>query len=73
MAWLAALPGWGHSAAVFGHVPPNGGSASFFSNFGDLFANSNDSGSGMVITLDPNDQLVLVGVHALNAGDFFFV
>jgi hypothetical protein len=47
--------------------------SAFFSNFAQLSANSKDTTTGMVITLDHNDQLVLVGVHALNPGDFSFV
>ena len=45
----------------------------FFSNFAQLSAHSKDTTTGMVITLDNNDQLLLIGVHALNANDFSFV
>jgi hypothetical protein len=46
--------------------------SAFFSNFAQVTANSKDTSAGMVITLDHNDQLALVGVHALNPGDFSF-
>jgi hypothetical protein len=50
-------------------------SAFFFSSFDDLIANSTDSGEGVVIALDPNDVLVLVGVSKtdLHGDDFSFV
>ena len=47
--------------------------SAFFSNFSQVVANSTDSSGGMVITLDNNDELTLLGVHALNASDFSFV
>jgi hypothetical protein len=48
--------------------------SAFFSSFEDLFANSNDSGSGVVIALDADDVLVLVGVskNDLHGDDFSF-
>jgi hypothetical protein len=46
--------------------------SAFFSTFGDLEAHSQQSGNNVVITLDPNDHLVLTGVQlsALHASDF---
>jgi hypothetical protein len=48
--------------------------SAFFSSFGDLKAYSQQTSEGVVIALDTNDELVLVGVQlsALNAGDFLF-
>lgn len=47
--------------------------SAFFSNFDDLVAHSEQNGGDTIISLDHNDQLVLVGVTALHSGDFSFV
>jgi hypothetical protein len=46
----------------------------FFSNFAALSAHTHQIGNDVVISLDPRDQLVLVGVQtsALHAFDFHF-
>ena len=49
--------------------------SAFFSRFASLIANSNDTSEGVVITLDANDAILLVGVAKsdLNTDDFSFV
>jgi hypothetical protein len=48
--------------------------SAFFSGFGELLAESSQSGADVVIDLDHNDTLVLsnVQLNALYAGDFLF-
>jgi hypothetical protein len=47
--------------------------SAFFSNFQELDAANDLSGSNVAITLDQNDTLVLTGLSGtLNAGDFIF-
>src|SRR5262245_61507201 len=49
--------------------------SAFYSSFDQLASNTKQKDNDVVITLDADDQLVLVGVQlsALNAGDFLFV
>jgi hypothetical protein len=48
--------------------------SAFFSNFAELDAANDLTGTNVVIALDNNDSLVLTNLQGtLNAGDFFFV